>query len=449
MAKVYIVHCIDTEEPLYETLDATFDRIKQIFGVDIEHSEEKLKKLQNGELDFGGKEKEIVRMLDNSLLYTYKNFSEIEGMLKKLNSKEFRNFLLDSNGEGWKCSWFCMDHVGFSGENPRMRISGYHSIYDWYIQRVDDLYGDIIQWHYHPMSINGDYNACGVNYVASGNVFEVLTRKIIDRHFFPAVYRPGFHTERPDSHWLLEQWIPFDYANQAILDKQHTNQRDVKGGRFGNWADATISWEPYHPAYDDYRREGACKRIIARCLNMNTRMRNIGEKDFEQAFREGRNGKDQLISFTDHDFRDVCYDIDLMRNMICKTSQKYPDVKFEFCDALAAMRKFFALKIKSCNLCVKLNIKNKNLIIESDDNIFGVQPFLGLKLFGNRYIWSNLDFIGDHVWSFTFDQDSVDIDYVEKIGIAANSSSGVTDVIVIDVRKGVIQKKVLNDQERN
>ena len=28
---VYVVHCIDTEGPLYESLDATFERINDIF----------------------------------------------------------------------------------------------------------------------------------------------------------------------------------------------------------------------------------------------------------------------------------------------------------------------------------------------------------------------------------------------------------------------------------
>ena len=121
------------------------------------------------QINLGGKEIEIARALDDSLLSTYKNFSEIENMINKLNSKEFRAELPDSNGKGWKCSWFCMDYVGFFGGNPRMRIAGYHSIFDWYINQVDYLYGDIIQWHYHPLPVNGVYNARGVNYVASGN----------------------------------------------------------------------------------------------------------------------------------------------------------------------------------------------------------------------------------------------------------------------------------------
>lgn len=445
MSKVYIVHCIDTEGPLYETLEVTFNRIEQIFGISIEPNKENLKKLQNREINLEGKETEVARVLDNSLINTYKDFAEIENMLKLLNNAEFRNMLIDSCGQGWKCSWFCMDHVGFSGENPRMRLAGYHSIYDWYRERVGYSYGDIIQWHYHPLPVNGDYNACGMNYVSSGNIFEILARKVIDRKFFPAVYRPGFHTERPDSHWFLEQWIPFDYANQAKEERLQTNQRDVRGGRFGNWAGATTSWKPYHPDFEDYRKEGSCRRIIARCLNMNTRMRNINERDFEQAFCEAQNGKDQLMSFTDHDFRDVCYDINLMRKMLSEVSIRYPDVQFEFCDALEAMRKYFGLKTKGCNLSASLRLGDKTLTIESDSDIFGVQPFFCLKLYGNRYIWSNLDFVGDNRWSFVFDRDSVELDLVEKIGIAANSSSGVTDVIVIDVKRNSLEKQILNN----
>lgn len=100
MAKVYIVHCVDTEGPLYETLDATFKRLKQVFGIELDATEENLRKLQNGELYLGGMEKEVARMLDDSLICTYGNFGQIETMLKKLNIKEFREKLKGTDGEG-------------------------------------------------------------------------------------------------------------------------------------------------------------------------------------------------------------------------------------------------------------------------------------------------------------------------------------------------------------
>ena len=62
--EVYFVHAVDTEGPLYESLEAKFDRIKNIYNIDIkDKSEGNLKKLRNKEISLGGMEKEIAEML--------------------------------------------------------------------------------------------------------------------------------------------------------------------------------------------------------------------------------------------------------------------------------------------------------------------------------------------------------------------------------------------------
>jgi hypothetical protein len=52
---LYIVHCIDTEGPLNETLDATFGRLESIFDIKITPTEENLSLLQNQKMDLCGK----------------------------------------------------------------------------------------------------------------------------------------------------------------------------------------------------------------------------------------------------------------------------------------------------------------------------------------------------------------------------------------------------------
>ena len=64
-------------------------------------------------------------------------------------------------------------------------------------------------------------------YLNSNHIYEILARKIIERNWFPTVFRPGINTERPDSHWFLEQWIPFDFGNHRM--DQDTNQIDLAG----------------------------------------------------------------------------------------------------------------------------------------------------------------------------------------------------------------------------
>lgn len=51
---VYVVHCIDTEGPLHESTEATFDRLKSIFKLDLEPSSALLRRLQAGEVDWEG-----------------------------------------------------------------------------------------------------------------------------------------------------------------------------------------------------------------------------------------------------------------------------------------------------------------------------------------------------------------------------------------------------------
>lgn len=431
--EVYIVHCIDTEGPLYEPLEATFDRINDIFGIKLDPTNENLCKLQNKQLNLNGNEQAVSELLDSNLISTLGTWDQIDQMLNKTMNLQFRNQLLDSNGQGWIYNWFCIDHVGFTGYNPRRRDAGYHNIYDHYCKIVqkDKLNRDIIQWHYHPVPINGDYNASGITYISSKNVFDILARKIIDRMFFPAVFRPGFHTERPDSNWFLEQWIPFDYANQAVKGID-TNQPDLSEGRFGDWRRAPKEWVVYHPSHDDYQTEGNSRRWIARCLNMHTRLREITIDDFRDGFKRANSGKSTLISFTDHDFRDIRFDVNRMREMIKVVSKEYPDVKFYFADAVTAMRKVLNLKEKKPELRIDVDKKKSKLCVESFNGIFGPQPFLALKTVTGTYYWDNFDFQGKNQWSYTFDFNTLNFNSIEKIGIAANSLDGTTEVIVYD-----------------
>ena len=51
MPVLYIVHCIDNEGPLRETLSATFERINDTFGFNFVPSHETLALLQNKQID--------------------------------------------------------------------------------------------------------------------------------------------------------------------------------------------------------------------------------------------------------------------------------------------------------------------------------------------------------------------------------------------------------------
>ena len=64
---VYFVHCVDTEGPLYESLTAKFQRVKDIFNISVKPSRENLKKLKLAKIPLKGKEKKIASVLSSHL----------------------------------------------------------------------------------------------------------------------------------------------------------------------------------------------------------------------------------------------------------------------------------------------------------------------------------------------------------------------------------------------
>lgn len=444
--KLYIVHCIDTEGPLYEGLEANFERLNNIFGISLEPTQENLDLLRNEELDIPNK-KAVANMLATKRTTFNENWDQISNMLDYFNSQKFNEEYVDSYSKAWKFNWFCLDHVGFTGQNPRRRDAGDHKVYDFYKNFFRNNPNHDVQWHYHPLPLSGHFNASGTTYLNSSNISEILCKKIIDRCWFPSSYRPGFHTERPDSHWFLEQWIPFDYGNQS-MEVIDDSQPDLANGRFGNWQGAPNDWSLYHPHHDDYRKVGNCRRLIARCLNMESRVRCMTLPEVHKAFQRANNGEETILSFTNHDFRNMIPEIKKTYSMIQQSATKFPEVNFEFSNSIEAIRKVMKLDTQSPKLIYEF-IKDKSkasatLLVKSEGKVFGPQPFLAIKTIDNKYIWENFDFNKSNEWSYTFDANNSEIDSIDSIGVASNSTSGVTQVINIDFSTGKGSEKLYN-----
>ena len=55
---VYVVHSIDTEGPLYESIQATFKRIETYYNIKLEPTKANLEKIRNGQIPLKGKEQQ-------------------------------------------------------------------------------------------------------------------------------------------------------------------------------------------------------------------------------------------------------------------------------------------------------------------------------------------------------------------------------------------------------
>jgi hypothetical protein len=450
---VYVVHCVDTEGPLHESVEATFERLEAIFGIDLEPSVALLRQLQAGEVDLGGIEQAVRKVVDPHLLGYNDTWDKIDDMLASCMSPAFRERTVDSRGHGWVYNWFCVDHVDYD-VNPRRRDMGYHNVYDHYqgVLRETGSAQDGVQFHYHPHGFRRVANHSATHWWASSDsLIQVLSRRVIDRRWFPAAHRAGFHVIRPDSHWFLEQHIPFDLSSQAVAPvADDSAQSGLDDGRWGDWRRAPVTWEPYHPAHDDYQARGSCRRWIARCLNIGTRYRLLSEEHVRQAFAEAEADRPVVLAFTNHDFRDMRPDIDGVRELVVRVGREFPDVPFLFSEAVTAMREALQLAAHpACELDVTLVQTGPSthvMEVRSQVPTFGPQPWLALRTLGGTYHHDNLDIDEPfHRWRYVFDEETFPLGALDAIGLAANNTYGVTTVVSVDPASGTVGRRVLND----
>lgn len=430
---LYIVHCVDTEGPLYESLDATSERIEKTFGLQYENlTPTKLLELQKGEDIPAHLKQDVMNFLSPERLKYKTTWSEVTEMIDEIMTSEWRLKYKDDFGQGYKFNWFILDHVGFENANPRRRALGYHSIYEYYQEKIRlSSVDDKLYWHYHSTPFFYEAHKTSNNFSFSNHHLQVLSRRIIDKLDFPVAYRPGAHTERVDCNLFLEQWVPFDYGNQGMPEKEEDKkQKDISGGRYGDWRRAPIKWGVYHPDFYDYQKKGSMKRYLARCLNLGSRLRVIDEEEITKAFEQVDAGKNTILSITNHDEREMRNDIERFMNKVREIQEKYPNIKIKHSNAVDAIRNIESICYE---FPTKLDItfdKNK-LLIKADKAIWGPQPYFCFKTKDKRYIHENLDYQADLEWSYVFDEDTIKLDQIEKIGIATHDNYGNTSVYVL------------------
>ena len=429
---LYIVYCVDTEGPLYESLDATFERIYDIFGMSIKPSRKTLLDLQQQKLDVEYKQ-EIAKVVAPHLLNYNDTWTKIDSILDKIMSRSFRNEYIDSKGNGIIYNWHCINHFGYKS-NERHRDIGIGNVFSHYRQKIHEFgNNDSIHWHFHPLSFNRDGHVAATSYDNSmAALHQIICKMVIDYNWFPIVNRAGFHSIRQDSNLFLEQWIPFDYSNQSTYHYDGDEQKDVTNGRFGDWRRAPKEWRPYHPSFHDYQSIGSMRRYTTKCLNIGTRLRILSDYEIREAFDLARNEGKAILSFTNHDFRDMSVDILDVYSRIFSIADDYEDVDMLHCDAKDAMQQycFKADEVSKNRLMLECTIHNEGalpkLIVKCiNGSVFGSQPYLAIKTLDGRYYHDNFDELEYNTsWSYSFDNQTLGIHMVKKITVAANDKYG-------------------------
>ena len=135
-------------------------------------------------------------------------------------------------------------------------------------------------------------------------------------------------------------------------------------------------------------------------------------------------------------------EVKIIRDKIEKIRSKFKKVKIKYSTALEAIRSLTNLKNKKFLLQAKI-VKKKNeytkLIVKSNKELFGTQPYLAIKT-NNKYYWQNFDYDKKNLWSYTFDEHNLFIKDVQKLSIAANSNYGKTIILKLNKKNNKFQK---------
>ncbi len=423
MKKLYFVHTVDTEGPISESIEDTFERLKLLFNIDIHPTIENLSKLQNQEINLNGSEQEVANCISPKRLDFIKDLSELDKLLDKIFSKELRYKFCDSVGNPYRFSWFCLDHVGFK-DNPRRRLLGFNTILKIYLSRIANSkdFGDTIQWHYHGVPFNRKAHCFGLNWNFSNAHIEIFARRLIDFDIFASAFRAGGWIERSDMHAWLEQWIPFDFSNHSITAK--STQPDYVSGRFADWSRASKSWCGYHPNKNDYQSAGNMNRTIFRSLSLEARIGSIKEEDIELAFEEAMEGKNPILSVTNHDCRDMVEELENFWPMMKKVMKKYPSIELLHSNEVEAAKK--SLNLKNKNFKLKMKWIDNMIVVNSNSELFGPQPFLAFKSHSGEYFHDNMAFQGNLTWTYEFDWMTVPKKALESVAVASSDLNGNT-----------------------
>ena len=162
----------------------------------------------------------------------------------------------------------------------------------------------------------------------------------------------------------------------------------------------------------------------------------------DKAFEKARNDNAPvLMGVTGHDFRDLEVEVDYVRNLIHQSSKKYPDVSFKYSTVPDGFRKVYwpnSIPDEKLSLSIEYVGQSENDVPHVNiktlsGKTFGPQPFFCIETKSRRFIHDNLDFsTNEGEWSYAFHSDTLPIEDVKTVAVAANDKYGNTSINKID-----------------
>ncbi|QLA20626.1 hypothetical protein [Desulfolutivibrio sulfoxidireducens] len=431
---LYVVHSVDTEGPLYQSPKATLLRVNEIYGTDFPTDgppallRELVDKLGRQEIPTNGLEAEIGHFLSTARFLS--DHRDYAAAIQEATAAPTRSALADPQGGPHRYSWFVLDNTA-TFINPRRRLVGYSQVYRNLLESVapSSLELDGFYWHYHQMRRDQHPFVKESSFFADGEYDQILCRHIIECRTFPAAYRAGYCLERWDANLWLENWIPFDFSNQAASFDYPVAKRI--GLEHDFWLRAPADWSHYHPDSRDVERPGNLRRTMFRSLCIRTRLYAMSDDDVHAAFRRADSGQPTVLSGFSHDFRALRPEAEILHEKVAAVARHYPDVTWRKATAVQAAAGVLGLGHLP-PLELDLRVEDGIVYAASNQAVFGSEPYLAIKTVDHRFYTENFVKIDDTSWGCPLRYPQT----VQFLGIGACNPAGDTATCLLECRAG-------------
>lgn len=375
--------------------------------------------------------------------YALDNWEKVYESMLLMASSDFRAKYRDSAGGSLKLSYFIMDWTGFN-ENPTGRELGYGKVYEHYEKRIFSTLPKnqyCVGWHYHHPYKSGKWINGGWNRDWNDNkeYENQINHMVLDRKFFPSVYRAGGTIESNEQSEWLEKWIPFDFSSRAPEPTLNYYLRNLKPFvRKGfkrplwNWSKAPADWRTYHPSSSDYRMPGDMERLVFRCLDINSPAYKIGRTDIESAFKKAMQDGEAVFSFFTHDFcSNAASDVINTLAAIKEVGKNFTDAEYIYETAVGAASNIILKKdnpAEKQTLDIEMRLEEDKIFISSNHAIYSKQPWVVVKDAAGNYKRIDMDSDDNLKW-----RGNIKPGAVKSAGAAAVDNFGNSSIKRIDI----------------
>jgi hypothetical protein len=264
-----------------------------------------------------------------------------------------RNMFLDSDSGRVKFTWFGLTHEAYLFSTSQSGTVVFDEL-NRYDDRMKEV-GDMVGWHYHHADWNNPKDTSanagcwkqsltfnGTAYMHGSDIElaeQMVAMLILDKGYYPSVFRAGWTWESSDFSVWLDDVVPFDFSNTAPLTSSMPHSmRDTSGGRY-DWSKAPSDWTYYHPDSADYQKAGHLKRTMFRCFPGHKSI----DLNFFEAFKKAKAGENVLVGAYVHSFDDIAQFCRITTSTLRNTAQSFFGIRYKFVTALEGARMVLGL----------------------------------------------------------------------------------------------------------